>query len=320
MQALPRPLEPRVSAGGGASAKRGRSSAVGRLERRRRRLGLLFLVPLAAVNLFVVIGPSVASVYYAFTNWTGLGPARFIGLENFRTLLADGAFRQALLHNLIWTAIFLTIPVGIGLLGAFLLSQVRRFRLFFRIAFLAPSIVATVVTAAIWQNILDPSQGIGSVLARFHIGLLKNVAFFGSTHLALPAVAFVNLWQWWGFLVVLFFAAMQSVDRQLYEAARVDGANRWQEFRFVTLPGIKPTLMFMLLMTIIWSLVVFDYVFILTGGGPAGASEVVATLLYRDAFSNFEAGYAAAMGLTMSFVSVFVVLGYLSLRRRGWDI
>jgi raffinose/stachyose/melibiose transport system permease protein len=119
---------------------------------------------------------------------------------------------------------------------------------------------------------------------------------------------------------VLFLAAMGSVDRSLYEAARVDGATTWREFWHITLPGIRATLLFVALMTIIWSLLAFDYVYILTQGGPAGATELISTLLYKQAFSLNEAGYAAAMGVGMTSVVLVVVGVFLWLRRRGWEV
>jgi raffinose/stachyose/melibiose transport system permease protein len=290
------------------------------LARRRALMGWLFMVPLAIFNLTVILGPSLASLYYAFTDWSGIGPAEFTGLENFRQLLTDSEVHEAFAHNIVWTCIFLTVPISMGLFGAYLLSQVKRFTIAFRVAYFIPYVIASVVNGAIWQNLLDPTQGVGPTLAEIGIPIFKDVAFLGNPTLALPSVAFVDNWHWWGFLVVLFLAAMQSVDTELYEAARVDGATRWQEFRHVTIPSIRPTLAFVMIMTIIWSFLVFDYVWILTQGGPAGATEVVATVLYKNAFSHFQAGYAAAIGLAMSFVSGIVVMGYLHLRRRGWEI
>ena len=120
--------------------------------------------------------------------------------------------------------------------------------------------------------------------------------------------------------MVLFLASMQNIPPDLYESARLDGANRWQEFRDVTLPGIRPTLVFMILMTTIWSFLTFDYIWILTQGGPAGASEVLAVLVYKEAFRNFNAGYASAIGLTMSFFVGCVIAIFQVLRRRGWEI
>jgi raffinose/stachyose/melibiose transport system permease protein len=292
----------------------------GGLKRRRRLNAWLFMVPLLVVNVLVILGPSVATFYFSFTEWSGLGPAEFVGLENYRDLLADGAFWQAMWHNVVWTILFLTVPVAMGLLGAFLLSQIKRFQLFFRIVYFIPYVVASVVNAAIWQNILDPERGIGSALASVGIPFLDGVSFFGNTHLALPSVAFVNIWVWWGFILLLFLTALQSVDQELYDAAKIDGANRWQQFLNVTLPGIRPTFVFVVLLTIINSLLVFDYVFIITRGGPAGASEVVGTLMWKEAFERFEAGYASAMGLGLSFIAGVIVLAFIFLRRRGWEI
>lgn len=279
------------------------------------------MVPFAFFNLLVILGPGLATVRYSFTEWSGLGEPTFIGLENYRQMATDSGFWQAFMHNVIWTAIFLTVPIAMGLLGAFLLSQIKRFQILFRIAYFVPYMIASVVNAAIWQNLLDPSRGIGVQLANVGIPFLEGVAFFGNQKLALPAVAFVDNWHWWGFVVVLFLTAMQSVDPELYDAAKVDGASRWSQFMHVTIPGIRPTLVFVMLMTIIWSLLTFDYVYIITQGGPAGASELVSTLLYKEAFQNFEAGYAAALGISMSFISGIVIFGYLYLsRKRGWEI
>lgn len=280
----------------------------------RRSAGLrawAFMLPLLAVNALVVLVPSLLSVYYSFTDWSGLGDASFVGLANYRRLLADEEFHGAFVHNLFWLAFFMTVPMGMGLLGAFLLSRVRRFQLLFRVAYFIPYISASVVNASIWQSLLSPDAGIGKLL---------EVNFLGSQSLSLPSVAFVHSWAWWGFLVMVFLAAMRGVDPSLYEAARLDGAGGWRQFHAVTLPGIRPTLVFVALMTVIWSFLAFDYVFIMTQGGPAGATEVVGTLLYRRAFSSFEAGYAAAMGVLLALISGLVVATYQVLnRRRGWD-
>ena len=298
-----------------------KDASAGRALRRKRLLSAwLFMLPLLVVNVLVILGPSVATVYYSFTEWSGIGPAEWVGLQNYTDILSDGDFWSALGHNLLWTVIFLTVPIGMGLGGAFMLSQITRFQMIFRVLFFIPYVMASVVNAALWQNILDPDRGIGSTLALLGIPWLEGVSFFGSQALALPAVAFVDNWHWWGFVVLLFLTALQSVDKELYEAARMDGAGRWQQFVNVTIPGIRATLVFVVLMTIIGSLLVFDYIYIITQGGPAGASEVVGTLMYKEAFARFEAGYAAALGLGMSFLSGLIVLVFLYLRRRGWEV
>jgi raffinose/stachyose/melibiose transport system permease protein len=307
-----------------AQASTGRDAVKGTgargLRRKQVLTAWLFMVPLLVVNVLVIIGPSVATIYFSFTEWSGIGPAEWVGLQNYTDILADTDFWTAMWHNVIWTLLFLSVPMVLGLLGAFILSQITRFQMLFRIVYFMPYVVASVVNAALWRNILDPERGIGSVLASVGFPFLDGVAFFGSERLALPSVAFVNIWAWWGLILLLFLTALQSVDQQLYEAARIDGAGRWQQFLNVTLPGIRPTFVFVVLFTIINSLLVFDYVWIITKGGPAGASEVVGTLMWKEAFERFEAGYAAAMGLGLSFVSGIVVLIVVVLRRRGWEV
>ncbi len=289
----------------------GRASSA-RARRRRGLIAWLFMLPLIAVNLLVVAGPGIFSVLFSFTDWTGIGAAHFTGAANYRALLHDGEFGRAFLHNLLWTLFFLIVPMFMGLFGAFLLSRLRRFVTLFRVVYFIPYIVASVVSASIWSTLLSPEHGLGKLL---------GVNFLGNNHTALPSVAVVNTWSWWGFLVVVFLAAMQGVNPSLYEASGIDGANSWQQFRYITLPSIRPTLMFLGLMTIIWSFLVFDYIYILTQGGPAGATEVVSTVLYRDAFQNQEAGYAASMGVVLAVISGLVVGAYQVIRhRKGWDM
>ena len=293
-------------------------------ERRRRLwrrviLPWLFIAPLMFLNLVVILGPSVGSAYFAFTEWSGLGPAKWIGLANFQRMVTDRVYLTAFTNNVKWTLIFLTVPISMGLLGSALVAPLKRFAMAYRVAYFLPYVIASVVNSQIWRNILHPTMGIGVWLADHGLKFM-GVAFFGNRQTVLYSIAFVDNWHWWGFLVVLYLAAMQAVDRELYEAARIEGANRWQEWRHITLPGIRPTLVFTILMTIIWSFLVFEYVYILTQGGPAHASEVLATEVFNSAFQRFEVGYAAAIGLSMSFIAGLVVAGFLTLRRRGWEI
>ncbi len=214
---------------------------------------------------------------------------------------------------------FLTIPILMGLIAASLLAPIRRGAIFYRMTLFMPYVLPSVIIASIWRSLMNPDRGIGATLSDWGIGGMDR-AFLGDPDTVLPAIAFVDNWHWWGFLMVLFLAAMQNIPPDLYEAARLDGASRWDEFRDVTIPGIRPTLVFMVLMTSIWSFLTFDYIWILTQGGPAGASEVLAVLVQKHAFLGREAGYASAIGLTMS-VFVGIIIGiFVVLRKRGWDI
>jgi raffinose/stachyose/melibiose transport system permease protein len=280
----------------------------------------LFIAPIMLLHLVVVVGPSLASLYYSLTSWSGIGAAEFVGLENYRTLLfEDLSYRSALHNNLIWLCFFMTIPFILALVTAGLLASVRRGGMWFRTVLFMPYILPSVISASIWRFLLSPRMGIGSQLAKVGVQGM-DVAFLGKPETALLSIAFVDNWHFWGFLMVLFLAAMQSIPPDLYDAAKIDGANRWQEFLHVTIPGIRPTLVFMLMMVGIWSFLAFEYIWILTQGGPAGTSEVLAVLVYKQAFNRFEAGYAAAIGLTMSFFAGLIIGLFVWLRRRGWEI
>jgi raffinose/stachyose/melibiose transport system permease protein len=283
-----------------------------RLGVRHGLIGWAFLAPLLVLNVLVVLGPSIATVYYSLTDWSGIGPAKFIGFGNYTHAFTDPAVRAALAHNAIWFVLFLSVPMALGLLGAHLINQVRRFRMVYRTLFFIPYVTASVINAAIWKMLLSPDSGIAH-----QIGF--DQAWLGDPRTSLYAVNFVVDWHWWGFLAVIFFAAMQGVDPQLYEAARIDGANRWQQFRSVTLPGIRPTMIFIVLMTVIWSLKAFDYIYIMTHGGPANSSDVISTLMYDQAFNQYSAGYAAALGLSMTVIIGIVLAIYQLIRKRGWE-
>jgi len=278
-----------------------------------------FVLPVLLINLVVVVIPSVVGLGAAFTDWTGYGTPNFIGLENFQRLLSDGVFFKALQNNLLWTALFLTAPIAVGLLGAYLLSSIKTGQMIFRIAYFIPYVIASVVNTQIWRQLLHPRVGIGAWLADYGITFL-DFPIFGTRSTALYAVAFVDAWHFWGFLVVIYLAAMSAVDTELYEVARLDGATRLQQFRFVTLPSIRPTLVFSILMIIIWSSTTFDYVYMLTSGGPANSSELMSTYLYINAFNRFYAGFAASIGMMMSIWVGLAVSGFVYLRRRGWEI
>lgn len=288
--------------------------------RRRALVAWAFMAPLLTVNLVVIAGPAALSVFYSFTDWSGIGGWSFIGLQNYLRLVEDQEFVTALQHNLAWTAFFLVVPMSMALLGAFLLSRIRRLQMFFRLAYFLPYVVATVVSGAIWSNLLAPGQGVTALAGSLGLSTIAELNFFGNPDLALGAVAFVNNWQWWGFLVVIFLAAMQTVEPALYEAAKLDGANPLQEFWHITLPAIRPTVVFLMLMTVIWSFLIFDYIYILTQGGPGGSTDVLGTLLYRTAFTNLEAGYAASIGVVLGLISLVFVSTYLYLKRRGWEL
>lgn len=287
---------------------------------RRKIVPWLFVLPILLINIIVVLGPALSAFYYSMTQWTGIGKAEWIGLENFwRLLFDDGSFRHAFRNNLIWLVMFLTVPIALALVAASLLAPLRRGSLVYRMGLFLPYVLPSVVVAAIWRSLLHPDRGIPGKLTEWGVPGFDR-ALLGDSSTVLPTIAFVDNWHFWGFLMVLFLAAMQNIPVDLYEAARLDGASKWQEFRDITIPGIRPTLVFMILMTSIWSFLTFDYIWVLTQGGPAGASEVLSVLVFKHAFMSLEAGYASAIGLTMSVFVGIVIAIFVVLRKRGWEI
>ncbi|MGC4192724.1 MAG: sugar ABC transporter permease [Thermomicrobiales bacterium] len=286
---------------------------------RRKIVPWLFVLPILLINIGVVLGPALSAIYYSMTEWTGIGSATFIGFDNYRQLVNDPSFSHAFRNNLIWLAMFLTVPIALALVAASLLSQIRRGSIFYRMTLFLPYVLPSVVVAAIWRSLLNPDRGIPAKLTDWGVPGFDR-ALLGDKSTVLPTIAFVDNWHFWGFLMVLFLASMQNIGPELYEAARLDGASRWQEFRDITIPGIRPTLVFMILMTSIWSFLTFDYIWVLTQGGPAGSSEVLAVLVFKNAFMNLSAGYASAIGLSMSFFVGIVIAIFIVLRKRGWEI
>lgn len=296
-----------------------RSNQKGKRFFRTKIIPWLFVLPVLLINIFVIIGPTISAVYYSFTDWSGIGKATYIGLQNYMHIFQDQDYGMAFKNNLIWLAFFLTIPIILGLIVANVLAPVRKGGMFFRAVFFLPYILPSVVTASIWRNLMSPTLGLGAELAKIGIKGL-DIAYLGNTSTSLLSVAFVDFWHWWGFLMVLFLTAMQSVPPELFDAARIDGANRWQEFIHVTIPGIRPTLVFMLLMTGIWSFLAFDYAWVLTQGGPAGSSNLLSIIVFKDGLMKFQAGYASAVGISMTFFAGLIIMIFVILRRKGWEI
>ena len=211
---------------------------------------------------------------------------------------SDPVFLQALKNNFIWMALFLTVPVAIGLVTALLLLKRGRSRTVYQVVFLIPYVLAPITNAILWLNIIyNPISGLVGYL-RGH-GWEVSAPLAG-VHTAIYAVAGVDVWHFWGFLTVVYLAALRQTPVDQVEAALVEGANGWQVFRYVYLPSIRSTLRLMSVMIVIFSFLAFDYVYLLTQGGPAHATEMLSTYAYTAAFSAFQFGKAAAVGLVMS--------------------
>jgi raffinose/stachyose/melibiose transport system permease protein len=277
----------------------------------------LYVVPTLVINLAIILVPALFTVALAFFRWDGITAPVFVGLRNFQALWSDRVFWMALKNNMLWTLIFLTIPVAMGLLAATLLLVARRGSMFFQTVYFLPMVIATAILARVWQAmIFSPVSGINGMLQRMGFPTVDPLS---QPSTALLGIATVDLWHWWGFLCVIFFAALRQVPQEQIEAARIEGANFRQLMRHVLLPGIRPTVTLMMIMTVIWSFLVFDFVSILTQGGPAFSSEVLSTLAYRSAFYDLAVGKAAAVAVVISFFGLVATAFYLKLQAREYN-
>lgn len=269
----------------------------------------LYLVPTLLINVVIILIPALLTVALAFFRWDGITAPSFVGLTNFQALWSDRVFWTALTNNIIWTALFLVVPIGIGLLAATLLLVARRGSMFFQVVYFLPMIIATAILARVWQGMIySPVSGVNGMLQRMGFPLIDPLT---QPSTALIGIATVDLWHWWGFLCVIFFAALRQVPQEQIEAARIEGASFWQLMRYVLLPGIRPTITLMMIMTVIWSFLVFDFVYILTQGGPAFSSEVLSTLAYRSAFYDLAVGKAAAVAIIISIFGLIATAFYI---------
>lgn len=269
----------------------------------------LFLVPTLLINAVIILIPAILTMMLAFFRWDGITTPTFVGVQNFVALWHDYVFWRALSNNLIWTAIFLVVPIAIGLVAATMLLVARRGSMLFQVIYFLPMVIATAILARVWQGMIySPVSGVNGMLQRMGFPTLDPLT---QPSTALYGIATVDLWHWWGFLCVIFFAALRQVPQEQIEAARIEGASFWQMMRYVLLPGIRPTITLMMIMTVIWSFLVFDFVYILTQGGPAFSSEVLSTLAYRSAFYDLAVGKAAAVAIVISLFGLAATAVYI---------
>ncbi|MDD2958566.1 MAG: sugar ABC transporter permease [Lachnospiraceae bacterium] len=291
---------------------------ISRIERKREILAWTMILPALLLNVFIMGGPIVGTFGISLTDWDGIRAPHFIGLDNFKKLSLDTHFLWAALNNLKWAVFFLIVPVAFALIIAGIIRKVKRGQLIYRTMFFLPYIVTSVVAAKIWTLLYSPFYGITAWLQ--NLGISNPPRFLADPNLALYSVAFVDSWRYWVFLMVLFLTALSQVDQSIEEAAMIDGANKIQTFIHVTIPQIRPTISMVLILTTIWSVTTFDFVYLMTGGGPGSSSELVSTYMYRLALQNQQPGYASAISLVMVLFSVVFMSVVGLLRKRGWEI
>ena len=283
-----------------------------------RAVGYLYVLPALLVFTGLVLVPLGQSAWYSLFDWDGLTPATWAGLGNYTSLLSDPALRAPFVHAMVLLVFYALIPVLLGLLLAATMSRVRIHGLtFFRTVLFLPQVLAMVVVAVSWRWIYAPDGVLNQALRLVGLdGMTRS--WLGDFHLALPAVGIAGTWVGFGLCMVLFLAGVQAIPRELYEAARLDGAGPFQEFLAVTLPALRPQVAVAATLTIVAGLRNFDLIYLTTSGGPGDATAVPAFEVYHRAFETNAVGSAAAVGiaLTVLIFALTVVVSRLLEGRR----
>jgi ABC-type sugar transport system permease subunit len=267
----------------------------------------VLIAPAILSALAFLYVPMIFSGYWSFTKYSGLGHAKWVGLDNYVNLFTDEDFRKALFNTFLFVLLGMGIGPVLGFLSALLLNQALRFRGFFRAAYFVPVMTSLVVVATIWKVLLVDQGVINQIFSFFS---LPTRSWLDGTSTALPAVVVTSIWQGFGFETVVFLAALQSIPRDLYDAAKVDGASYWQRVLHVTLPGLKPTIMFVYIIGIIGSFQVFDQIFVMTAGGPINSTRTLVFDLF-ERFNQLDLGEASAVAYVL--LIILAVLSYVQI-------
>ena len=276
---------------------------------------MLALVPIFLYHFILVVLPSLNSLTSSFTNWNGLLTKKFIGLENYRNLFRDTDFYEAFFNNIKWMLLFITIPVIFSVLIGFMLSHIKRGRSTLRVMYFLPYVISAAIAGKIFAAFYNPYLGISSWFKDIGLPFLA-FDWLAPSH-ALLSVAFVDMWHWWGFLLVIFMSALQQIDPMLYESAEVEGATELQKLRYITIPGIKSTLIFIILVSMVWSISTFDYVWVMTKGSTG--SSILSTMLYKNAFLKYKAGYACTISVFQNILALLIFGIFNFIQRKTED-
>ena len=267
-------------------------------------------MPALALYLVFVIVPIIQAAHFSLYKWNGLGPLDdFIGLKNYSVALASDVFWQAVGNNVlvIVLSLLLQIPFSLGL--AVLLN--RRFpgRAIFRLLFFVPYVLSEAITGIVFRLLLQPDALVDSGLERVGLGgLIQD--WLGNTDIVMLTLFVIISWKYFGFHMILLLAGLQGIPREIEEAALIDGAGRWQAFRYVTLPLLGPTLRVSIFLSIIGALQLFDIVWVMTGGGPLNASTTMAVNMFKTGFEKQQMGYGSALAVLLFLCALVVALLY----------
>ena len=280
---------------------------------------LVFLVPGITFYLFAVFYPIIDSVRLSFVEWGGIGPEKFVGLENFARMFTDHVFYESFFNNIIYLVIVVAMQLLIGLLFAVLLTYMNKHVSLVKTLYYVPCIITTVAIGQMFRSMYATEpMGLFNIILDA-VGLDNLVrSWLADINTVLPAVSFPEGWRFTGMYMVIYYAALISIDPEVSEAAEIDGANAWQTLWRVKIPMIKPVIVLSLTMCITGALRGFDIPYLLTNGGPGNSSELMSTYMYKQAFASNKFGYGSAIAVFIIVESILavVILRFVSGRKK----
>jgi len=276
---------------------------------------MLFVVPTVAMYFLFFIYPTITSFLFGFTDWDGLNARHFIGLDNFVNAFKDPEFRSSILNNLIILVFSCCIQVPLIIIFSLLISSVKRFQGFYKTTVFMPSILSTSIIGILWGYIYDPDVGLlNNFLKVFGI---DPIYWLAESKWAMFSILLTNAWQWMGFYIVLILAAILGIPKDIDEAAMIDGATGVQRAWYLTIPLIRPIINVVIMLSIAGALRVVDIVLVMTNGGPAGSTEVMASYMVNKAIKYGEYGYGSALSIIIFIIAlVLTALYQLLIARR----
>jgi multiple sugar transport system permease protein len=282
--------------------------------RKRFRMGIWFITPALLILLTVLAYPIIASFVLSFQRirFAGNGLShQFIGLNNYAELISNQLFREALFRSIYFTVMEVIAVSVLALLVALMLNTPLGRHAFFRVVLLVPWALAPVANAVLWKWIFNTNYGVlNAILIGLNI-IDKPIVWLGTPWLALNMILLADVWKAIPFIALLLLAGLQSIPPHLYKAARLDGANTWQQFVHVTLPGLKTSIVISIVLQSIWALKVFDLIYVLTHGSPADSTVLLNYLSWRETFSNLDIGYGAAIANVLFVIMFILALLYI---------
>ncbi|MEH7372877.1 sugar ABC transporter permease [Priestia megaterium] len=278
-----------------------------------------FLGPALLLLLLFLIIPAIMSVYYAFTDYYLLTPdmRKFVGLDNFINLFKDPIFLKSLVNTLKFVVWVIPLQIGAALGLALLLNKQRKANTFFKVAYFSPVVMSLVVISVLWLYLLNPNEGIiNNVLTYFGVSAQP---FLTSPKQAMFTIVFVSAWQGAGFQMLIFLAGLQNIPGDVYEAAQLDGMNKWQRFIYITLPLLKPTSIFIFITTLIGAFKLLVQPMVMTQGGPVNSTMTVVYYIYQTGFTDRMVGYASSIALLFGTIIGLVTLAQRKLVKEEDD-